>query len=125
MEQAGAEACRATTIPYGNRITAFSELFPIYGHGPGSPLAFLYTGPWCTCRTVPVASSGHSASPAGRLGKPDPERQGNAGEAVDVVAERTGPHSPVKLSGSMPPLAGSFHQRPETGLDLRVGLCPG
>src|SRR6201986_3514224 len=50
---------------------------------------------------------------------------GNAGEAVDVVAERTGPHSPVKLSGSMPPLAESFHQRPETGLDLRVGLYPG
>jgi len=42
-----------------------------------------------------------------------------------VVAERTGPHSPVTLSGSMPPLAESFHQRPETGLDLRVGLYPG
>jgi tetratricopeptide (TPR) repeat protein len=42
-----------------------------------------------------------------------------------VVAERTGPHSPVKLSGSIPPLAESFHQRPETGLDLRVGLYPG
>jgi tetratricopeptide (TPR) repeat protein len=60
-----------------------------------------------------------------RVRKPDPERRGNAGEAVDVVAERTGPHSPVKLSGSIPPLAESFHQRPETGLDLRAGLYPG
>jgi tetratricopeptide (TPR) repeat protein len=42
-----------------------------------------------------------------------------------VVAERTGPHAPVKLSGSIPPLAEAFHQRPETGLDLRVGLYPG
>jgi len=42
-----------------------------------------------------------------------------------VVTERTGPHSPVKLSGSIPPLAESFHQRPETGLDLRAGLYPG
>ena len=41
------------------------------------------------------------------------------------MAERTGPHSPVKLSGSIPPLAESFHQRPETGLDLRAGLYPG
>jgi tetratricopeptide (TPR) repeat protein len=52
---------------------------------------------------------------------------GYTGEAVDVVAERTGPppSSPVKLSGSIPPLAESFHQRPETGLDLRAGLYPG
>ena len=42
-----------------------------------------------------------------------------------MVAERTGPHSPVKLSGSIPPLAESFHQRPETRLDLRAGLYPG
>ena len=42
-----------------------------------------------------------------------------------MVAERTGPHVPVKLSGSIPPLAEAFHQRPETGLDLRVGLYPG
>jgi len=44
-----------------------------------------------------------------------------------VYAERTGapPHSPVKLSGIIPPLAESFHQRPETGLDLRAGLYPG
>ena len=42
-----------------------------------------------------------------------------------MVAERTGPHSPVTLSGSVPPLAEFFHQRPETGLDLRVGLYPG
>jgi tetratricopeptide (TPR) repeat protein len=56
---------------------------------------------------------------------PDPDRRGNAGEAVDVVGERTGPHSPVKLSGAIPPLAESFHQRPETGLDLRAGLYPG
>ena len=45
-----------------------------------------------------------------------------------MVAERTGtppPSSPVKLSGSIPPLAESFHQRPETGLDLRAGLYPG
>ena len=42
-----------------------------------------------------------------------------------MVAERTGPRSPVKLSGSVPPLAESFHQRPETGLDLRAGLYPG
>jgi len=44
-----------------------------------------------------------------------------------VVAERTGtpPHSQVKVSGSVPPLADSFHQRPETGLDLRAGLYPG
>jgi len=44
-----------------------------------------------------------------------------------VVAERTGtpPHSQVKLSGIIPPLADSFHQRPETGLDLRAGLYPG
>src|SRR5436190_17731741 len=56
---------------------------------------------------------------------PDPDRLGNAEEAVDVVGERTGPHSPVKLSGPIPPLAESFHQRPETGLDLRAGLYPG
>ena len=100
---------------------------------------------------MPVASSGHSVSlvgaggriasvagghgrgavaacgnfRCGRIRKPDPERPGNAGEAVDVVAERTGPRSPVKLSGSIPPLAESFHQRPETGLDLRAGLYPG
>jgi tetratricopeptide (TPR) repeat protein len=55
----------------------------------------------------------------------DPDRRGNAGEAVDVVGERTGPRSPVKLSGAIPPLAESFHQRPETGLDLRAGLYPG
>src|SRR6478609_5458989 len=54
-----------------------------------------------------------------------PDRRGNAGEAVDVVGERTGPHSAVKLSGFIPPLAESFHQRPETGLDLRAGLYPG
>jgi tetratricopeptide (TPR) repeat protein len=42
-----------------------------------------------------------------------------------VVGERTGPHSAVKLSGFIPPLAESFHQRPETGLDLRAGLYPG
>jgi tetratricopeptide (TPR) repeat protein len=43
-----------------------------------------------------------------------------------VVAERTGtPPPPVKLSGIVPPLAEAFHQRPETGLDLRVGLYPG
>ena len=44
-----------------------------------------------------------------------------------MVAEWTGtpPPSPVKLSGSIPPLADSFHQRPETGLDLRAGLYPG
>ena len=42
-----------------------------------------------------------------------------------MVGERTDPHSPVKLSGAIPPLAESFHQRPETGLDLRAGLYPG
>ena len=44
-----------------------------------------------------------------------------------MVAERTGtpPHSQVKLSGIIPPLADSFHQRPETGLYLRAGLYPG
>ncbi len=44
-----------------------------------------------------------------------------------MVAERTGtpPPSPVKLCGIIPPLADSFHQRPETGLDLRAGLYPG
>jgi tetratricopeptide (TPR) repeat protein len=42
-----------------------------------------------------------------------------------VVGERTGLHSPVKLSGSIPLLAESFHSRPETGLDLRAGLYPG
>jgi tetratricopeptide (TPR) repeat protein len=43
-----------------------------------------------------------------------------------VVAERTGTPPPlVKLSGIVPPLAEAFHQRPETGLDLRVGLYPG
>ena len=44
-----------------------------------------------------------------------------------MVAERAGtpPHSQVKLSGIIPPLADFFHQRPETGLDLRVGLYPG
>ena len=44
-----------------------------------------------------------------------------------MVAERTGtpPHSQVKLSGIIPPLADPFHQRPETGLDLRAGLYPG
>src|SRR5947209_8100963 len=63
------------------------------------------------------------AAGPGSLGRPT----GYAGEAVDVVAERTGPppSSPVKLSGSIPPLAESFHQRPETGLDLRAGLYPG
>ena len=51
---------------------------------------------------------------------------GHTGEAVDVVAERTGtPPPPVKLAGIIPPLADSFHQRPETGLDLRAGLYPG
>jgi tetratricopeptide (TPR) repeat protein len=29
------------------------------------------------------------------------------------------------MSGPIPPLAESFHQRPETGLDLRAGLYPG
>ena len=43
-----------------------------------------------------------------------------------MVAERTGtPPPPVKLAGIIPPLADSFHQRPETGLDLRAGLYPG
>ena len=43
-----------------------------------------------------------------------------------MVAERTGsPPPPVRLSGIIPPLAEAFHQRPETGLDLRVGLYPG
>ena len=44
-----------------------------------------------------------------------------------MVPERTGrpPHSQIKLSGIVPPLADSFHQRPETGLDLRAGLYPG
>ena len=37
----------------------------------------------------------------------------------------TPPHSQVKLSGIIPPLADPFHQRPETGLDLRAGLYPG
>ncbi|HTH49508.1 MAG TPA: hypothetical protein VMB21_18475, partial [Candidatus Limnocylindria bacterium] len=31
----------------------------------------------------------------------------------------------MRLSGSIPPLAESFHQRPETGLHLRAGLYPG
>jgi tetratricopeptide (TPR) repeat protein len=31
----------------------------------------------------------------------------------------------VRLSGSIPPLAESFHQRPQTGLHLRAGLYPG
>src|SRR5690242_10731205 len=128
------------------RITAF-QLFSTYGLARATLLAFPYTGLWCTCRTVPVASSGHSASPgadgriafvagghdcgeaaacrnfrSGRVRMEDPDRRGNAGEAVDVVGERTGPRSPVKLSGAIPPLAESFHQRPETGLDLRAGL---
>jgi len=50
----------------------------------------------------------------------DPDRRGNAGEAVDVVGERTGPHSPVKLSGAIPPLAESFrpeHTNPPGGLE--------
>ena len=42
-----------------------------------------------------------------------------------MVGEPTGPHSAVKLSGFIPPLAESFYQRPETGLDLRAGLYPG
>ena len=44
-----------------------------------------------------------------------------------MVAERAGtpPHAAVKLSGIIPPLADFFHQRPETGLDLRAGLYPG
>jgi hypothetical protein len=44
-----------------------------------------------------------------------------------VVPERTGTpqRSQVKLSGIVPPLADPFHQRPETGLDLRAGLYPG
>ena len=44
-----------------------------------------------------------------------------------MVAEQAGtpPHSQVKLSGIIPPLADAFHQRPETGLDLRAGLYPG
>src|SRR3954454_6318677 len=53
---------------------------------------------------------------------------GYAGKGVDVVGERTGaapPSSPMKVSGNNPPLAEAFHQRPETGLDLRAGLYPG
>ncbi len=44
-----------------------------------------------------------------------------------MVAEWTGtpPPAPVKVSGIIPPLADSFHQRPETGLDLRAALYPG
>ena len=44
-----------------------------------------------------------------------------------MAAERTGtpPAAQVRLSGSVPPLADFFHQRPETGLDLRAGLYPG
>ena len=44
-----------------------------------------------------------------------------------MVAEQAGtpPHAQVKLSGIIPPLADPFHQRPETGLDLRAGLYPG
>src|SRR4029077_11098708 len=128
----------------------FSESFPTYGPARGTALAFPYTGLWCTCRTVPVASSGHSVSPGadgriafvagghdcgevaacrnfrcGGVRMEEPDRGGNAGEAVAVVGERTGPHPPVKLSGAIPPLAESFHQRPETGLDLRAGLYPG
>src|SRR5580704_5741765 len=51
----------------------------------------------------------------------------NAGEAVNVVAEQAGtpPHAQVKVSGIIPPLADPYHQRPETGLDLRAGLYPG
>jgi tetratricopeptide (TPR) repeat protein len=44
-----------------------------------------------------------------------------------VVAQRAGtpPHSPILLSGIVPPLADSFFQRPETGLALRGGLYQG
>ena len=44
-----------------------------------------------------------------------------------MVAERTGTpqRSQVKVSGIVPPLADPFHQRSETGLDLRAGLYPG
>ena len=72
-----------------------------------------------------MAACGDSGSGRVRIWARPP---GNAGKAVDVVAERAGappPSSPVRLSGSIPPLAESFHQRPETGLDLRAGLYPG
>jgi hypothetical protein len=70
---------------------------------------------------------------AGSGSLPENFRSGRAGREAtrerlsSVVAERTGtpPHSGGKLSGSIPPLADSFHQRPETGLDLRAGLYPG
>ena len=44
-----------------------------------------------------------------------------------MVAQRAGtpPHSPILLSGIVPPLADSFCQRPETGLALRGGLYQG
>src|SRR5579864_6263022 len=49
-----------------------------------------------------LAESQAAAAPG-----PEGPAPGNAGEAVDVYAERTGtpPHSPVKLSGIIPPLA--------------------
>src|SRR5207244_3087708 len=51
----------------GHRIAGFFKLFLTYGQARSTPLAFRYTGLCCTCRTVPVASSGRSASPgAGR-----------------------------------------------------------
>ena len=44
-----------------------------------------------------------------------------------MVAQQAGgqPPAPMLLSGIVPPLAESFHQRPETGLALRSGLYPG
>jgi tetratricopeptide (TPR) repeat protein len=44
-----------------------------------------------------------------------------------LVAQRAGPpaHPQLLLSGTVPPLADAYYQRPETGLALRGGLYPG
>jgi tetratricopeptide (TPR) repeat protein len=65
--------------------------------------------------------------------RPRPGRQtlarppGITEEAVNVVAQRAGaPPSPEMLvSGIIPPLADSYLQRLETGIDLKASLSPG
>ncbi len=43
-----------------------------------------------------------------------------------MVAQRAGaPHTPILLSGIVPPLADPYHPRSETGPDLAAGLRPG
>jgi hypothetical protein len=97
---------RAERCPSPARGT--ERVWPAPADRSRSPLLAMTAGQWRPAGTSDAVVSGSLILSGG----------GNAGEAVDVVAERTGPHAPVKLSGPIPPLAEAFHQRPETGLDL-------